>query len=511
MPLFSPDWIAYHAKCTPDRLAMTDVYSNRSFTYREMEARCSRLGRFLQEDCGVSRGDRVAVLCHNSTDVFEIQFACRKIGAAFVPINWRLATPEIAAIVENAAPAVLLHGGEFQELARHLYGAGQVPMIVDVRDGAPSAFERGIGSAEPLKSSESVSHDDVFAIMYTSGTTGRPKGVVITHRMTVFAGLNGMLKADVTSNSIGLTFLPLFHVGGLFLMANYIFHAGGHNVVMRSFDPAQALGHLANSNLRVTHVFGVPTNFAMMSEQPAFTSCDLSHVKCLMVGGAPSPMSLLTSYLEKGVRLQQCWGMTETATLGIALAADAAFSKIGSAGQAVMHAELAILDHSFSPVERGEIGQLAIRGPTVTPGYWKQDNATHIAFHDGWFLTGDAARQDDDGFYFIVDRWKDMYISGGENVYPAEIENVLSGIEGVVEAAVIGVPDDRWGEVGCAFVALRAGANITSAEIIRHCETLLARFKLPKHIRFIAGIPHTAAGKISKPELRALYQKSGGC
>jgi fatty-acyl-CoA synthase len=347
--------------------------------------------------------------------------------------------------------------------------------------------------------------------MYTSGTTGRPKGVVITHRMTVFSGLNGMMKADVTGNSTGLTFLPLFHVGGLFLMANYIFHAGGHNVVMRSFDPSQALGHLADPNLRVTHAFGVPTNFAMMSEQPAFASCDLSHIRCLMVGGAPSPMSLLMSYIEKGVRLQQCWGMTETATLGIALASDAPFSKIGSAGQAVMHAELTILDHAYSPVDRGAVGQLAIRGPTVTPGYWKQDNATRAAFRDGWFLTGDAARQDEDGFYFIVDRWKDMYISGGENVYPAEIENVLFAIDGVVEAAVIGVPDDRWGEVGCAFVVLRDGVNVTSAEIIRHCEALLARFKLPKHIRFIDGIPHTAAGKISKPELRALYQKSGVC
>lgn len=507
--MFSPDWIAYHAACTPDRPAMTDVNSNRSFTYREMETRCSRLGRFLRETCGVGSGDRVAVLCQNSTDIFEIQFACRKIGAAFVPLNWRLAKAEITAIVENAAPRVLFHGDEFQDVARHLRDSGLVPKIIDVRDGAPSAFEHGISSVEPLTSSESVGHDDVFAIMYTSGTTGRPKGVIITHRMTIFSGLNGMMKADVTGNSTGLTFLPLFHVGGLFLMANFIFHAGGHNIVMRTFDPSRALHFLADSSLRVTHAFGVPTNFAMMAEQSAFASCDLSHVRCLMVGGAPSPMSLLESYAEKGICLQQGWGMTETATLGIVLAANAAFNKIGSAGRAVMHAELCILDDAYSPVDRGDVGQLAIRGPTVTPGYWQQEDATRAAFHDGWFLTGDAAHQDEDGFYFIVDRWKDMYISGGENVYPAEIENVLSAIDGIAEAAVIGVPDDKWGEVGCAFVALRGGESVTSAEIVRHCEASLARFKLPKHIRFIDGIPHTAAGKISKPELRALYEKLG--
>lgn len=509
MPLLSPDWIAYHAACTPDRPAMTDVHSNRSFTYREMETRCSRLGRFLREVCGVGRGDRVAVLSHNSTDIFEIQFACRKIGAAFVPLNWRLAEVEIAAIIENAAPRVLFHGDEFQDVARHLRESGRVPKIIDLRDGSPSAFEQGINSTEPLRSSESVSHDDVFAIMYTSGTTGRPKGVIITHRMTIFSGLNGMMKADVTGGSTGLTFLPLFHVGGLFLMANFIFHAGGHNMIMRSFDPSQALSILADSSLRITHAFGVPTNFALMSEQPAFAACDLSHVKCLMVGGASSPISLLESYAGRGIRLQQGWGMTETATLGIVLAADAAFNKIGSAGLAVMHGELSIFDETFLPVTRGDVGQLAIRGPTVTPGYWRQDGATRAAFHRDWFLTGDAARQDDDGFYYIVDRWKDMYISGGENVYPAEIENVLSAVNGIAEAAVIGVPDDKWGEVGCAFIALREGAKITSAEIVGRCEASLARFKLPKYIRFVDDIPHTAAGKISKPELRVLYEENG--
>jgi len=302
----------------------------------------------------------------------------------------------------------------------------------------------------------------------------------------------------------------LFHVGGLFLMANFIFHAGGHNVLMRCFDAGQALQLLADKKLRVTHTFGVPTNFVMMAELPAFSEADLSHVACMTVGGAPSPLALLETYADRGIGLQQGWGMTETATLGTMLAAADAQRKIGSAGRAVMHAELTILDEAGMPVSTGAVGQLAIRGPTVTPGYWQQPDATAAAFADGWFLTGDAARCDEDGFYFIVDRWKDMYISGGENVYPAEVESVLSGIPGVVEAAVIGVPDPKWGEVGFAFIVLRDGTTLTAEQVNEHCATLLARFKLPKHIRFVDAIPHTAAGKIAKPELRAALASEQG-
>jgi fatty-acyl-CoA synthase len=279
---------------------------------------------------------------------------------------------------------------------------------------------------------------------------------------------------------------------------------------MRNFDAAAALALLADPELRVSHAFGVPTNFLMMAQLPDFAGRDLSHVKCLTVGGAPSPLSLLEAYAEKGIRLQQGWGMTETATLGTMLAPDVAISRIGSAGRPVMHAELAIFDEGFQPVPPGAVGQLVIRGPTVTPGYWKQPNATASAFRDGWFLTGDAARQDDEGFFYIVDRWKDMYISGGENVYPAEVESVLQAIPNVVEAAVIGVPDEKWGEVGCAFLVVGKELNLTVPAVLTRCENSLARFKLPKHLRIVDAIPHTAAGKISKPELRALFAEGSG-
>lgn len=505
MSIAAPDWIAHHAAFSPDRRAVTDIHSGRTFTYSELNERCGRFAHFLRQN-GVQKGGRVVVLCHNSTDIFEVQFACQKIGAVFVPLNWRLAGAEIAAIVGNAAPDVLIYGSEFSGIAGDLKSSGALRTVICTNYGAASEFEEAISASPNLESTETNTHDDIFAIMYTSGTTGLPKGVVITHRMTIFTGFNGMMKTGVDSSSTGLTFLPLFHVGGLFLMANFIFQAGGHNVVMHSFDADLCLKLLGDRELRISHAFGVPTNFAMMAERPGFARSDLSHVRCLMVGGAPSPMGLLQAYADKQIRLQQGWGMTETATIGTVLSSEAAFSKIGSAGLPVLHAELTILDEAFRPVKRGEIGQLAIRGPTVTPGYWRQPDATREAFHDGWFLTGDAAQVDHDGYYFIVDRWKDMFISGGENVYPAEIESVLSKMPGIAEAAIIGVPDEKWGEVGCAYVTLQTGASLTPNEILSHCANALARFKLPKHVRLVSEIPHTAAGKIAKPELRALYR-----
>lgn len=506
----APDWISHHALCNPNRIAMTDVYSGRSFTYGQTEQRCARLASLFRNKYGVRKGDRVAVIAHNSTDIFEVQFACRKLGAVFVPLNWRLSKAELKAILENATPALIVFGSEFKSVVDYLRDDGIAAEFIETSDGASSVYEIGLTKAVPLTHTEQVTHDDIFAIMYTSGTTGLPKGAIITHRMTIFSGVNGMMKAQVSEDSSGLTFLPLFHVGGLFLMANFIFHAGGRNVLMRNFDATAALALLADPELCVSHAFGVPTNFLMMAQLPDFARYDLSHVKCLMVGGAPSPLSLLEAYAEKGIGLQQGWGMTETATLGTMLAPDIAISRIGSAGRPVMHAELAIFDEGFQPVLPGTVGQLVIRGPTVTPGYWKQPDATTNAFHDGWFLTGDAARQDDDGFFYIVDRWKDMYISGGENVYPAEVESVLQAIPNVVEAAVIGVPDEKWGEVGCAFLVVGKEFNLTVPAILTTCENSLARFKLPKHLRIVDEIPHTAAGKISKPELRMLFAEGSG-
>ncbi len=506
----SPDWIAHHALWSPDKTAAIDLHSGRRFSDAEFNSRCERLASFLAAECGVGRGDRVGILAHNSTDIFELQFACPKIAAIFVPLNWRLAEAELGPIVADADLSVLIHGPEFSELARSLARMAPRLRLVSVRDGGHSEYEASLAAAAPLCGRARVTYDDVWTIMYTSGTTGRPKGAEITYGMVTFSAVNGMMKAGVDADSVGLTFLPLFHVGGLYLMAGFIFHAGGTNAVMRSFDAGRALDALADPALRVSHVFGVPTNFLLMAQSARFPAADLSAVECLLVGGAPCPLSILEAFAAKGVRVRQAWGMTETTTLGTMLSADKALEKLGSSGLPVMHAELRIEDADGNEVAPGEVGQLVIRGPTVTPGYWRNPTETARAFRDGWFLTGDAARADPDGFITIVDRWKDMYISGGENVYPAEVEDVLHRLPGVLAAAVIGVPDPRWGEVGCAYLVAETGAALDESAVKAHCGGSLARYKLPRHVRFVGALPMTAAGKVSKPDLRRLFAESEG-
>ncbi|MEQ8662029.1 MAG: AMP-binding protein, partial [Gammaproteobacteria bacterium] len=295
-----------------------------------------------------------------------------------------------------------------------------------------------------------------------------------------------------------LVYLPQFHVGGLCVYAFPCFHLGATVTVMRQFDPRECLRLLTTPASGISHTFGVPTNFLFMAQLPEFAQADFAHVTSVGNGGAAAPLSLLETYAGKNLLLQQGWGMTETCTVGTLLDKPDALSKIGSSGRKVLHNELRICDEHDRPLPPGATGELQIRGPQVTPGYWRRPEANATSFVDGWLKTGDAAYVDDEGFYYIVDRWKDMYISGGENVYPAEIENVLYGLAGVAECAVIGVPDETWGEVGRAFVLAEAGATLTEKAVIDHCQANLARYKVPRSVRFVDELPHNATGKLLK-------------
>ncbi|WP_417518317.1 acyl-CoA synthetase [Minwuia sp.] len=495
------DWIAHHAAYQADALATVDLHSGRRRTYAEFHRRVDRCALFLKAELGVAKGDRVAMLAHNSTDHFDVEFACRRIGAIFLPLNWRLAVPELEFIVGDADPRVLIAGAEFMEQARAIQKSTGTPHLVECADGAASAFETGIEKAQGACAIEPLTHDDTWALVYTSGTTGRPKGARITHGQAFYNAVNSAMKCELTRKSVNLTFLPLFHVGGLQLFANGVFHLGGTNVVMRAFDPEDFLAVLSDADLGITHGFGVPTNFLFASQLDAFASADLSRLVCIGVGGASPPLTLLETYAARGIVLQNGWGMTETCTLGTLLSKERAMDKIGSSGQAAMHTSIRIVDPDGNDLPANETGELWIKGPTITPGYWNRPEANEKSFTDGWFHTGDAARMDEEGFVTIVDRYKDMFISGGENVYPVEVENVIYQLDGVAEAAVIGVPDDRWGEVGRAFVVTRAGSNLNDEAIISHCKDNLATFKVPKSVRFMDELPHNATGKVTKHEL----------
>jgi fatty-acyl-CoA synthase len=498
------DWISHHAERRPSETAAVDLAGGRRFSYADFDKRIAHLAGHLRDICGVGRGERVATLLHNTTDVFEIQFACGRLGAIFVPLNWRLAVPELEFIVGDATPRVLIHDLEFAETTAALRRSCDVPHAIAHGD-ADSPYERAISAARPLVAPETLTHDDLSTIMYTSGTTGRPKGAMITHGMTFWNAVNLGAPHLVSHRTIALAVLPLFHTGGLNCYANPVFHAGGTVLVMRSFDPAESLRLIGDPAIGLTHFFGVPANYQFMAQHPTFAETDFTRLLTAGVGGAPTPVALLRTYEARGIALVQGYGMTETSPAVLALTAEEASSRAGSAGKPVLHGEVRIVREDGSDAASGEIGELWVRGALVTPGYWNRTEANKSSFTDGWLHTGDAARTDADGFYYIVDRWKDMYISGGENVYPAEVENVLYQLPAIAEVAVIGVPDERWGEVGRAVIVVKPGHTLTEGEIMRHCEANLARYKLPRSIIFTDLLPRNATGKVHKPSLRMSF------
>jgi fatty-acyl-CoA synthase len=352
---------------------------------------------------------------------------------------------------------------------------------------------------------EVVTLDDMSTIMYTSGTTGQPKGAIITHGMTFWNCVNLGGPAYISPSSVLLTVLPLFHTGGLNCYTNPVLHAGGTVFIMRAFDPGVALQLISDPAQGINVFFGVPAIYQFMAQHPSFAGSDFSRLVIGGVGGAPMPVPLLKVWEARGVALQQGYGMTETSPSVMVLDKEDAARKAGSSGKPVLHTEVRIVRPDGSDADVGELGELWVKGPNITPGYWNRPDANASSFTDGWLHTGDATRVDEEGFYYIVDRWKDMYISGGENVYPAEVENVLHQLSAIAEAAVIGIPNEQWGEVGMAIVALKPGHTLAAAEIHAHCAANLARFKCPRLIEFVDVLPRNATGKIHKPTLRQQF------
>lgn len=495
------DWIEYHAATRGDSIALEDLATGRQFTYAEFNDRIGRLASGMRARFGVGRGDRVSVLAHNSTDHFEIQFACARLGAIFAPMNWRLTTPELRFIVNDSQPAVIFYDPEFGDTALELAAACGVENVCG-RDGP---YEQLIAESVNDVSPEPLTHDDVATILYTSGTTGTPKGAIITHGMRFWQTINLTGPARLGAESTCLTVLPLFHVGGLDVFANPIFHYGGKAVVMRAYDPALALRLFTDPEANITHFIGAPAHFQFVAQLPQFDSATFSQNLLAYVAAAPVPLPLLQQWQARGLTLIQAYGMTETCGVITIMEPGDAVRKAGSAGQRCLHFDVRLVGSDGTEAAPDEIGEIWVRGPCTTPGYWKRPEATAATFTDGWLRTGDAAIRDADGFYYIVDRWKDMYISGGENVYPAEVEDVLYQLASIAEVAIIGVPDERWGEVGRAIIVVKQDHDLNEAEVYAHCEANLARYKHPRSIRFVDALPRNATGKVHKPTLRQQF------
>ena len=496
------DWSAYHANVRPNKIAIRDLSANKELTYSELNIRANKLAGWLQSQ-GIKKGDRVAILSQNCAEFFELEFACAKIGAIELPLNWRLTKPELEYILKDSTPHTLIYDAMFLDISIELMKDCSINSSLQIDSGdLQSEYEEALNSSDGSHEVVESSQEDLIMIMYTSGTTGHPKGAMINHQMQLYNCINWATPVFVTSESIQLVVLPLFHTGGMNCYANPLLHAGGEIILIKEFEPGLALSIIGNSEYGVTHFFAVPAPYQFMMNHPDFDKTDLSRLKVAGIGGAPCAEAILRAWSDRGVSMTQGWGMTETSPGGIGLDAADAERKLGAAGKPMLHTEVKVVDDEGKELPWGEVGELYIRGPNITPGYWNKPEATEDSFDGDWLKTGDAARFDDEGFIYIVDRWKDMYISGGENVYPAEVENVLYQIPQIAEAAIIGVPDERWGETGKAILVLKVGEVLEEKDVISHCLENLAKFKVPQSVEFIEALPRNATGKVLKRTLR---------
>ena len=514
------DWIAHHAKVSPDRPAWadipTDTHPGISSTWTEAHERVGQCAAMLRDDFGVGRGDRVVMYSQNRVEFIEVQFACARLGAIFVPVNWRLTVHELDYIVSDAAPTALIADPELGDVAADLVARTSTPHLVlfsgpgtspsgdaaNYDDGLAAAAGRIAADASQAPVMPELTHEDALTIMYTSGTTGRPKGAIITHGMSFWNSVNLAELHDLSRSMVNICFLPLFHTGGLNCYTNPAAYFGGSTLVMRTFDPGQVLDLIDDTSVGITHFLGVPANYLFMGQHEKFATTNFSNLITTAIGGAPAALPLLQVWEKVGCPLIQAFGMTETSPLVTSISKEMAVAKAGSAGIPAMNTAIRIVGEDGTDVGPGEIGELWCKGPNITPGYWNNAEATADAITDGWLHTGDAAQMDEDGYMYIVDRWKDMYISGGENVYPSEIESVIFDLDGIADVAVIGRPSEKWGEVGEAVIVLAADADVAESAIINHCRDRLATFKVPQSVRFIDELPRNATGKILKRELR---------
>ena len=488
-----PDMAAKRAEISPGALAFHDTTTGRDWSFAHVNDAANAVAMALRHE-GLQEGDRLAILCHNRAEFFVTLFACQKTGIILCPLNWRQPAPELIEALGTLGARAIICDAAHGSLARSV-GQGSGARVFDL----DSAFAEWLGAGGPAIT-DPVPATRPWYLLLTSGTTGRPKAVIQTARMAWANAVNIGQAAHLTGADRSVNFLPLFHTAGINLYTLPLFLTGGRSTILPGFEP-DAVAALIRQGA-VTQLFGVPAVYQALSLLPGIDALDLSGLRC-GCGGAPLPEPLIRFFAQRGVQVLNGFGMTETGPTVFLMDPAMAAEKIGSVGKAQMLTEVRL--DGVAPGMAGQ-GEIQLRGPGLTPGYFQNPEATANAFTaDGWLATGDIGRRDSDGYYFVVDRIKDMYISGGENVYPAEVERVLNAHPAVLEAAVIGVPSDQWGETGAAFVMLRPGQAVDPESLRPWCRERLAAYKVPASVRIVADFPRTAAGKVRKPDLRRSF------
>jgi fatty-acyl-CoA synthase len=485
------DDVCVQARLQPDRLAIRELASDRAWTYAQWDEAMARTAAMLVRYYGIAKGERVAALGRNCAELALLHLACARIGAIFVPLNWRLAPAELATLLANAEPAMLVGDADFLAPVAAGWRIVDLPALRAQIEAAPALvtlpFDRNLPSL----------------ILYTSGTSGRPKGVLLSERNIAQTAINFSMLARVSHESVFLAETPMFHVMGIITNFRPAFLRGGTVLISEGFEPTRTLTRLADPALSVTHYFCVPQMAKMLREVPGFDPAPLRRLTALFSGGAPHPAADIRAWLQDGIPIADGFGMSEAGTVScMPPYIPLIDAKAGAAGIVPSAISLRIVDVETQDVPPGTPGELLLKGDNIFSGYWRAPEETAKAFTvDGWFRTGDIARLDKDGFLFLVDRKKDMFISGGENVYPVEIEAVLAELPGVRRCAVVGVPDPRWGEVG-HLVVVASPEGPDEVTIRAYLAARLARYKLPKHISFMDELPQTGTGKIQKSQLR---------
>ena len=510
--MYIGDYLGRREIYSPDAAAVIDAGKapELHLTYRQWNGRVNRLANWLRHEVDVSKGDRVAILARDGIEHLDCLYACGKLGAIHTALNWRLHWRETAALIKDTRPKVLIYSDQFSD---------DVAAIAQASSGKPWAVKHHIhleGSGiygshlydDVLASAqtapvtcESLDKEDIACLLFTGGTTGLPKGAQISHRQISWNVLNTVIH-DLHHDDVYFNVFPLFHAGGLFAYTSSQIIIGNKTVLIREFDPAQVLELIERE--RVTIFAAVPTMYQMLTQAPNWDTADLSSLRFCTSGGAPLPVPLVKQYRrEKGVRFKQGFGMTEFGPGLFALPAEDAIRKAGSIGRPNFFIDVRVVDDNHEPLGPNEIGELVLKGPSGCSGYWNNPEASAASVDEqGWFHTGDLVYHDEEWYFYVVDRKKDMFISGGENIYPAEIEAILYKHPAVHMCAVVGVPHEKWGEVGKAFIICKPDTSPSEDEIIVFLNENLARYKVPRHVVFVSEFPISGAGKILKRELR---------
>ncbi|MFW9831413.1 MAG: class I adenylate-forming enzyme family protein [Candidatus Thorarchaeota archaeon] len=499
------DWIGRRASLTPNREALLDHSTSRRYTYFDLDQRGNQLAQLLSQEYHIKKGDRVAFLLNNRVECLDAFTACGKLGAILVPLNVRLTANELQKYIETTTPKLLLYEGIFDSV------------IGDFRSRAPSIKHLLAIDETSLANSQSyttalktqpttppsrptLSFEDPFLILPTGGTTGFPKGAVLSHRHVFWNSVNTIVCWGVSPSDICPILFPLFHTGGWNVLLVSLIHVGARFLLWAKFDVDDTLRCIEEEHCTI--IIGVPTMFHMMINSPRFAKTDFGSVRFWLSGGAPCPLSIMESFWQRGQEFAMGYGLTEVGPNNFFMPLGAAKKKPAAVGLPFFHNEVRVVTDELDDVPRGEVGELLLRGPHAFSGYWKNPQATQETIEpDGWIHTGDLVKEDEDGFYYISGRKKELFISGGENVFPIQIESVLDSHPAVDEAAVVGMPDTKWGEVGCAFVVLKEDSDVTEASLIEFLRSKLAKYKVPKKIIFVSELPLTGAGKINKREL----------